>query len=268
MKLSASNIAWAKEQDEKVYGMMQNLGFTGLEIAPTRWFPENPYEHVKEAKEYAKMLKKMYGFSISSMQSIWYGRTERIVDSEENRKQLLAYTEKAVRFADAIDCQNLVFGCPRNRSVDSPEQREIVVDFLADAAHIAEKYGIVIALEANPTIYNTNFANTTFEAIDIVKRIDRPSLKLNLDFGTIIENGENLNKIFDDAPIFHHVHISEPMLRPIQQRVEHRLMQRKLEKEKYDGYISLEMKKTGNDMCLELIMEYLNQTSIKKEIKQ
>ena len=49
MKLSISNIAWSADQDEKVYGMMQQLGFTGLEIAPTRIFPEKPYEDLTKA---------------------------------------------------------------------------------------------------------------------------------------------------------------------------------------------------------------------------
>ena len=73
MQLSMSNIAWKKEQDEEIYRFMQENGFTGLEIAPTRIFPELPYEHLKEAEIWSKRLKKEYGFSISSMQSIWFG---------------------------------------------------------------------------------------------------------------------------------------------------------------------------------------------------
>ena len=78
MKLSISNIAWIGEQDETVYDWMQNLGFSGLEIAPTRIFPERPYEHLEEAAEWAKKLKEERGFTVPSMQSIWFGRTERV----------------------------------------------------------------------------------------------------------------------------------------------------------------------------------------------
>ena len=41
-QLAISNIAWHKEDDEAVYTAMQQAGFTGLEIAPTRIFPEMP----------------------------------------------------------------------------------------------------------------------------------------------------------------------------------------------------------------------------------
>ena len=54
MKLSISNIGWLSKQDSRVYEMMKKYGFSGLEIAPTRIFPENPYDHLKEAGEWAK----------------------------------------------------------------------------------------------------------------------------------------------------------------------------------------------------------------------
>ena len=39
MKLAVSNIAWKEQHDEAVYALMRHYGFTGLEIAPTRFFP-------------------------------------------------------------------------------------------------------------------------------------------------------------------------------------------------------------------------------------
>ena len=54
MKLSISNIGWSSEQDSRVYEMMKKYGLFGLEIAPTRIFLENPYDHLKEAGEWAK----------------------------------------------------------------------------------------------------------------------------------------------------------------------------------------------------------------------
>ena len=50
MKLSISNIAWDGSQDGKVYELMIWYGYSGLEIAPTRIFPEAPYSKNTEAK--------------------------------------------------------------------------------------------------------------------------------------------------------------------------------------------------------------------------
>ena len=42
-QLAISNIAWQKDDDETVYAAMQQAGFTGLELAPTRIFSEAPF---------------------------------------------------------------------------------------------------------------------------------------------------------------------------------------------------------------------------------
>ena len=64
MKLSISNIAWAKEQDEQVYSRMREYGYSALEIAPTRIFPEAPYDHLEEASSWARKLKEEEGFDV------------------------------------------------------------------------------------------------------------------------------------------------------------------------------------------------------------
>ena len=43
---------------------MQQYGYSGLEIAPTRIFPERPYEKLKEAKSWSENLKKEYSIEI------------------------------------------------------------------------------------------------------------------------------------------------------------------------------------------------------------
>ena len=241
MKLAASNIGWPGEQDEQVLSRMAEAGFAGLEIAPTRLFPERPYERLREAADYAAQIRRRYGLSICSMQSIWYGQPGRIVESEESRERLLDYTRQAVRFADAMDCRNLVFGCPRNRTIDRPEDAETVEQFLLQCAEAAGAYGVVVALEANPPIYQTNFINTTAQAVALLRKLRHPFLKLNLDFGTVIENGEALDWIPAEGELIHHVHISEPRLAPIRERKEHGTLLRLLEERGYEGFVSIEM---------------------------
>ena len=59
-QLAISNIAWHKEDDEAVYTAMQQAGFTGLEIAPTRIFPEMPYENLTSALLFGGYLKNQW----------------------------------------------------------------------------------------------------------------------------------------------------------------------------------------------------------------
>ena len=67
LKLSISNIAWSTENDIEMYRFLQETGFQGLEIAPTRIFPHNPYNHVSEARIWAEKLKDNYSLVIPSM---------------------------------------------------------------------------------------------------------------------------------------------------------------------------------------------------------
>ena len=70
MKLSISNIAWRPQVDDEMYRFLQEYGYSGIEIAPTRLFPDAPYDHCGEAQAFAVWLKETYGLAVSSMQSI------------------------------------------------------------------------------------------------------------------------------------------------------------------------------------------------------
>ena len=91
MRLSISNIGWSEENDAAVYSIMKNNGFMGLEIAPPRIFPEQPYSKLDEARAWADELKKEHGFVVPSMQSIWYGRSEKLFGTDEERAALVDF---------------------------------------------------------------------------------------------------------------------------------------------------------------------------------
>ena len=116
LKVAASNIGWAEADDGRVLERMVELGFTGLEIAPTRVFANRPYSKVREFAAWAGEIEARYGLSVCSMQSIWRGRAESIFD-DAGALALVDYTAEACNFAAAGGVKNLVFGCPSNRSV-------------------------------------------------------------------------------------------------------------------------------------------------------
>ena len=113
-QLAISNIAWLKDDDEAVYTAMQQAGFTGLELAPTRIFSEAPYENLTSALLFGGYLKNRWGFSVPSLQSIWYGQKGNIFNPADT-EPLLDYTAQAFQFAHSLNCPSLVFGCPKNR---------------------------------------------------------------------------------------------------------------------------------------------------------
>lgn len=249
MKIAASNIAWGTEEDEEVYAKMKALGFAFLEIAPTRLVPHPPYsqENVQLAAELAMQIETRWELPICSMQSLWFGVTERIFGTPEERAFLLQYMRSALDFSAAVGCPHVVFGSPRNRVIDHPDQLPLGDAFFSACAEYAQAKGVIIGLEANPAAYGTNYLNTTLEAWELVKKINSPSLRLNLDLGTVLTNQESLDTLPAVIPYVSHVHISEPALAPLQRRLEHAQLAQVLRDQNYQGCVSLEMKNSGKN---------------------
>lgn len=257
MKLAVSNIAWSGERDSDMYSFLTDNGFTGLEIAPTRIFPESPYDRLDEAAAFSKHLRDDYGLVLCSMQSVWYGKTGNIFASEGERKELSDYTKKSILFARAAGIGNIVFGCPRNRSIPEgcSDAHDIAMSFFDELGSFAALNGTVIALEANPSCYNTNFLNRTSEVIDFVKELGNKGVKVNADLGTCIFYDEPVSLLRDNIALINHIHISEPMLVPIKKRGLHR----ELALLDYDRWFSIEMGNKAEPRELEAAISYIGE---------
>lgn len=243
-KLAASNIAWDAADDINVYYKLRESGFLGIEIAPTRFIADNPY-HPANSKAVSKIaldIRNSSDLVIPSMQSIWYGRQERLFGGLNEKNFLLDYTKKAIDFSAAIGCPHIVFGSPRNRVLPVNGMAQDAVNFFSECASYASLKGIVIGIEANPVAYGTNFLNTTAQVIDFIKLINCPSLKVNLDLGAVIANNEDVNLFPDYLKYTSHIHISEPLLSPVTARPIHKMLRDAINNSDYSGWISLEMK--------------------------
>lgn len=259
MKLAASNIAWDRNQDKMAYACLKNYGFTGLEVAPSRVIEYEPYQHLNEAEQFALQLRNEYNLEICSMQSIWYGCQQNMFSSSEERIALMEKTCQAVRFAKAMRCNNIVFGCPIQRNMAILGQENIASMFFKEVGNYAKFNGVVFAIEANPAIYNTNFLISTEEALFWAKELQPYGIALNLDIGTMIENKESLDILKNQLPYINHVHVSEPYLQPINKRNIHLELAEWLRENSYDGYVSLEMKKPESFYIWEKAIAYMSE---------
>lgn len=247
IKLAISNIAWKKENDFEIQDFLKRSNIEGLEIAPTRIIEINPYDHLEDAINKVNLIKNEFGLSIISMQSIWFGKTEKIFENQENFEEMISYTCKAIDFAKAINCSNLVFGNPKNRNINDFEtDYPKALEFFRKIGLYAKEKNVVIAIEPNPTIYNTNFLNYTEEALNFVKEINLESIKINYDLGTVIENQEDLSILKDNLTYINHIHISEPNLELIVPREIHKELFKILRDQEYNNFVSIEMKTREN----------------------
>jgi sugar phosphate isomerase/epimerase len=238
-----------------MYEFLIRHHFSGLEIAPTRIFPYSPYEKLDEAADYARMLKSTFGLTISSIQSIWYGKSENIFSSNENRCHLIEYTKKIIKFSKNMNCHNIVFGCPRNRTIPDKSLKPIAIDFFKVLGDYAAMHDTIIAIEPNPPIYHTNFINTTQEAFEFCHEVNSDGIMVNIDLGTSIYYRDSLDFINNNIKLVNHIHISEPFLAPIIKRELHK----ELKHLNYNKWFSIEMKDTKNINDVKSIIKYIEE---------
>lgn len=250
--LAASNIGWAAPDDPMILSLMKKLGYTGLEAAPTRLVGENPYTKLDQAAKISGQLREEYGLCIPSLQSIWYGQQGSLFDPVDALR-LADYTCRAVDFAAAVGCPSLVFGNPRQRVIPAGTDPDSAMPFFQKIADYARAHGAVIALEANPPVYGTNFCNTSEDAFTFARRV--PGLAVNYDLGTLLTNGESLIPLFENLDLVSHIHLSEPGLAPLEPRPLHRELAHQLREFGYQGFVSIEMKTQPLEIA-ERVLQY------------
>ena len=271
MKLSASNLCWEEKEDEIMYRFLSGEGIA-LEAVPSRIFhwedsrlngrPISPYEKSEEAESWYRIVNLHYGIQIASMQSLLYRIHENLFATETYRRYLTEYLKSAVRFAVSIGCPNLCFGGGVNRNIPEhislDKAGKIAVEFFTELAEYADEHGVCFSIEPLPESAGTNFINFTYQAFDLVKAVDRPGLKVNVDLGTVLANGEDIAEIFTEEhiPLISHVHFSEPDLAPIRERSEFRDAAELLKKAGYDKYVSVEMLEFPDVRLLQGVLHY------------
>ena len=271
MKLGISNIAWDIKNNNIIYSLMREKGVEGLEIAPTKFFSENPYLVEKDILKKLNQELEEENLKTMSMQSILFGQNSLVMfEDMETRKKMLDYLKKGVVFAKNLGVKNIVFGNPKNRISTSSNDWKTGIEFFRELGNFAEKNGVIIGIEANPEIYGGNFITTTESAIKFVLECDCKGICLNLDLGTMIENKEKLD-VLNLIPIqkISHVHISEPYLELISKKNNelHKNLFIYLKKEGYKNYISIEMKyiEENNIENIEKCLEYISNLNIEVE---
>lgn len=224
MILSVSNIAWEPRERLAAYDLMAEAGLAGLEIAPGLFFDEadDPF-----APDDATALSAMAeiaarGLSLVSMQALLYGvQGASLLGRPDERTAFELGMRRAIDLAGRFGIPNMVFGSPGQRRIpegmDTASAQAQAAETFRRLGDHAAAAGTKIAVEANPTVYGTNFLTTLEEAEAFVMQVDHPAVTLILDLGTMHMNGvfnTVAMRVGSLKPWLTHVHVSEPQLAP------------------------------------------------------
>lgn len=216
MRIAISNIAWDVEEDELVAELLAKYGVDAIDIAPGKYFP-NPALATDNDIEKVKNAWAEKGIEITGMQSLLFGTQGlNVFGIPDIQNNLLAHLESICCIAGKLGSTRLVFGSPKNRDrsgLSDAQALEEAVRFFRRLGDIAQSNDVIVCLEPNPTCYGANFMTTSLETQTVVKAINHPAIKMQLDTGAITINQESITQVLNSVQSeIGHIHISEPNL--------------------------------------------------------
>lgn len=170
----------------------------------------------KGDEEFEKTLDfvKELGVPVVSMNCLIVG--DFYITGEKTNHDLIAeFVEKGMERAVKFGTKNFVMGSGKARSVPegfSPERaREQVESLVCDKLlPIFKKYDVILSVEELRK-EETNIFNSCREVAEFVRRVNRPNLKLLVDYYHAILGGDTTEEIASYGDIISHVHIASPL---------------------------------------------------------
>jgi D-psicose/D-tagatose/L-ribulose 3-epimerase len=247
MKLAVSNIAWPAELDAAVFDLLVESGIGGIEVAPTRVWPQWQGIHPASTREFRRMVESS-GLRISSLQSILFQKPELILfGSDEVRQAMEEHLRRCADLAADLGAGCMVFGAPRNRDrgpLTEAQAFAVASEFFARVGEYCLARGVWIGFEANPVDYKCNFATDGETAARLVRAVGSQGFRLHLDSACLRLAGEDTAQaIRSHADILRHFHASEPNLGAFSNPLaSHQEAAAALRSVHYEQWVALEMR--------------------------
>lgn len=253
MKKAFSQIAWSMPDAPAVHALLLAHGFTGIEVAPTKIWPDWVGATPAAAAAYQRALAAE-GLTVPALQAILFGKPNaRLFGTPEQQAEFVEHLTLVAQLANALEAPVVVIGAPKNRlrgDLSSTEADSLALPIFEWLGSVFQRMGSCLCIEANPADYGCDYLTTTTQVRDMVVRVGSPGIGLHVDTAQLLMGGEHLSSFVDDGacPI-RHVHLSEPFLEPLDRsaKVAHRDNMATLEQARYTGWVSVEMREAPGD---------------------
>ena len=244
-KLAVSNIALSAHDHAAELGCLLEFGLAGVEVAPSRVWRDT-WHGLKPAmvRAYRRDVEDA-GLSVVGLHSLFYDHPELgLFRDAETRARSLDFLVHLSAVCRDLGGRTLIWGGGRRRG-DVPEAAALIEAqaFMADLCRRVEGHGTCFCFEPlGPD--ETDFINSAFDALAIVKAVGHPGLRMQLDAKALFANDEATNEPFKAAaPHLVHFHANEPGLAVFGSRGGgHAALGGMLRKIAYKGFVSIEQK--------------------------
>jgi hypothetical protein len=191
--LCISELGWDIDNNYIYSNYLKGININNIELVPSKY-----------NWDYNKCKEYYNGLNIYSIQSLLYGIDIQIF---KEQKKFIEHISKVVDFASNVGAKILVFGSPKQRLLSG----ESYIDMFRKIGDICKEKDIIFCIEHNSAKYGCNWGTTLYEVYSIVKNIDHPNIKINLDTGNMIMENEYIPNNLDIS-LIGHIQISFPYL--------------------------------------------------------
>ena len=149
--------------------------------------------------EFEKNLTKIKAAKCKVMMcNLFFPGTLKIAGPEVIESKVLSYTDSVLSRARQADVRFIVLGSGGSRNIPADyDQEKAKNDFIAlckKLGKLAQKYHVTILLE-NLETTETSFITSLKSAAEIVRKVDHPNFRLNVDVFHMMREGESPKEI-------------------------------------------------------------------------
>jgi sugar phosphate isomerase/epimerase len=213
-----SNLAWSADEDAQAEAWLAKHGIVGIEVAPTRLWPDWCGATLPSARAWASRWRAQ-GFTVPALQAILFGVPNAMLFGPDNGAALESHLGTVSKLAAGLGAPVCVFGAPRQRArgaMDLARALDLARPLFLRLARRFHDAGIVLALEPARPEYGGDFLVDTCEVVRFVREVGHPGLGVQLDSAALHSAGESVSSFLADPavrPWLAHFHISQPGLR-------------------------------------------------------
>lgn len=249
IRLAVSNIALPAFDHRKALKALPELGFTGVEVAPSRAWPNTWKELVPTAIDAYRKQVEAAELTIIGLHSLLFDQKHLgLFKGAALRAETLEFFIHLSAVCRDLGGYTLIWGGGRHRGTTTYSDAVAqTIDFFGELAISTKEHGTCFCLEPlSPK--DTDFIHSAKESLAIVEAVNMPSLAVQLDAKALVENNEVNSEIFEVVkPHLVHFHANEPRLAALcdSQIVNHARLGQLLRDVNYDGYVTMEQILTG-----------------------
>lgn len=231
---------------ERVCDFARGLGYEGLEVAPFT-LADSAEQIAAGRRAELRRAAEARGVEVLGLHWLLVKPPGLYITHPDPavRRRTADYFRQLVDLCADLGGKVMVVGSPKQRSLLPGVSRDQAVAYAAEVFRPcldpAARRGVTLAFEPlGPA--ETDFVNTVAEGIEVVKRVNHPAFRINLDVKAMSSEAQSIADVIRSAKDYvAHVQVNDPnLLGPGMGEVKYEPIIAALREIGYDGWLSVE----------------------------